>query len=556
MSLTSCYRYILELPVATLTDSLNAALSESEGAGVNLTQNWTDIPVGSYTANVSVMPADRTTNPSSLSLTTVDLGVILHLQMKLDVKINELPQLNTITYLLNFDLPGNFVKDSSTPPKLLITFPAVTASNLNLVVTGGDIIITPDLIATPIHQTFAANPALGHDVQHNVAWPPGPDSTVLVTTDLYDDPIGSPGFRGAITVQVPDQNHVIIIIPGHFMIQGLAQPYYMNTAMTVNVKVEVVHADGSVTLRLSNVQSADVTVTFATSSIYDIVAKPMLANNIAAKLRSLGDQGQNFPKNAEVGDMIRDRLIMFASNLQIPIFTPQPPADATQIDLTTFVPTTVNQQALALQLEPLNDGTICDAPDVFTAATGFAIAISAVEANILIQPITAANLGDRNVDGHDITMNHLTATLSDPNTHGQTRGHLWIEGDFDVHVDCWPDPNITFSGPIFLNPKTNPDNTVVFTAEAGNFDSSDACCANLDPKKIAALIEGKQSTAIALPANFAGVGMLTLAVTAADIFAAGIVVNGTFNITTNHSLHQDAIRKTLPWYLDSAGGNK
>ena len=556
MSLTSCFKYILELPAATLTDTLNAALSESDSAGVQFTQNWTDIPVGSYTAKVSVKPADRATHPASLVLTAVDLGVILHLQMTLSVNINELPQLSTITYLLNFDLLGNFLKDTSTPPKLLMIFPAVTSTNLNLVVEGGYIILTADLIEPRIHAAYAADPSLAHDVQHNVPWPPGPDSDVLVTTDIYDDQPGSPGFRGAITVQILDQHHVLITMPGHFRVQGLAQPNYINTDMTINITVGVEPIDGSITLKFSNVQTADVVVTFATSSIYDIGAKPTLASNIATKLRILGDKGQDIPTNSQVHDMISDRLVAFSTGLQIPLFTPHPPADPTQIDLTTFVPATVNQQALALQLEQLTDGTPCDTPDVFTQTTGFAIAISAGEANTLIQPITADNLGDRTVDGHDITMNHLYATLSDPGAHGQVKGHIWISGDFDVHVDCWPDPNITFSGPIFLTPQTNPDGMVVFTAQAGNFDSSDACCANMDPAKIAALIQGKQSTPISLPTDFSGVGKLTLAVTSADIFAAGIVVNGTFNITTNHSLHKDALRKTLAWYLDTAGGNK
>lgn len=556
MSLTSCYKYILELPVATLTDSLNAALSQSDSAGIKISQNWKNVPIGSYTANVSVKPADMTAHPSSMSLPPTDLAVVLHMQMELDVQINELPQVGTIIYQLQFDLPGVFTKDSSVPPKLLINFPSVTSSSLNLVVSGGDITLTPDLIAPRIHAMFAANPGLGHDVEHNVAWPPGPDATVLVTTDIYDDQIGSPGYRGSITVQVPDQNHVVIVMPGHFKIQGLAVNFYINTDMTVNVTVGVERTDGSIKLKLSQITGSDVAVTFASSSIYDIAAKPMLANQIASRLKSLGDQGQDFPSSALVNGMIADRLVTFASALQIPMFTPNPPTDPSQIDLTTFVPTTVNQQALALQLEPVGDGTPCDTPDVFTQSTGFAIAISAKESNVLIQPITQANLGDRNVDGHDITMNNLNATLSDPGEHGQTKGHLWISGDFDVHVDCWPDPNITFSGPVFLTPQMNPDGTVIFTAQAGNFSSSDACCANMDPAKIAELIQGKQSTPIVLPTDFSGVGKLALSVTTADIFAAGIVINGTFTITTNSILNMDAIRKTLVWYMDTAGGNK
>lgn len=557
MSLTSCYKYILELPVATLTDTLNAALSQSDSAGIKISQNWTNVPVGStYTANVNVKPADMTAHPSSMSLPPVDLAVVLHLQMELDVQIIELPQLGTIIYVLQFDLPGIFFKDSSVPPKLLINFPSVTAVNLNLVVSGGTINLTPDLIAPRIHAMFAANPGLGHDVEHNVPWPPGPDSSVLVTTDIYDDQMGSPGYRGSISVQVPDQNHVVIIMPGHFMIQGLAVKFYINTDMTVNVTVSVERTEGHIKLKLSTVQASDVVVSFINSSIYDIAAKPMLASNIASKLQTFGDQGEDFPSSSEVNGMISERLVMFASALQIPFFTPKTPSDPSQIDLTTFVPTTLNQQALALQVEALSDGTPCDTPDVFTPSTGFAIAISKQEADALIQSITQANLGDRHVDGHDITMNHLTATLSDPGEHGQTKGHLWITGDFDVHVDCWPDPNISFSGPIFLTPQMNPDGTVVFTAQAGNFSSSDACCANLDPQQIAALIQGKQSTPVALPTDFSGIGKLDLSVTSADISKQGIVVNGTFKITTNSLLNAQAIRKTLFWFMETAGGNK
>ena len=556
MSLTSCYKYILELPVATLTQTLQAALSESDSAGIMISQHWDNVPINGYTASISATPANTATNPSTLALTPVDLGLIIHLQMNLDVKINELPELDKITYLLNFDLPGTFFKDTSTPPKLLMKFPSVTGSSLNLVVSGGTIMLTPELVKSRIDAIYAANPSMGHNVQTNVPWPPGPDATVLVTTVIYDDAMGSPGFRGTITAQVPDQNHVILVMPGHFKIQGLATANYINTDMTVNVAINVEHGDGFIKLHMADVQASDVTITFVNTSAYDVFAKAALANNIAAKFQSFGNQEQDFPNNSQVQSMIVDRLITFANNLVIPVFTPQPPTDPSNIDLTTFIPTTVNQQALALQLVALGDGTVCDTPDVFTQATGFSLAISPAEAMRLIGPITTSNLGDRHVDGYDITLNHLNIALSDPGEHGQTKGHLWATGDFDVHIDCWPDPNISFSGPIFLTPQMNLDGTVIFTAQAGNFTSSDACCSHLDPSQIAALISGTQSTPFVLPNNFSGVGTLTLSVTSADIFAAGIVVNGDFSVTTNSLLDKNETLETTIWFFDSAGGNK
>jgi hypothetical protein len=556
VSLTSCYQYILELPTDTLTKTLQAALSESDSAGVMLSQNWTDVPINGYTATVSAQPANTATNPSTLTLTSVDLGLSLHLQMNLKVSINEVPELDRIDYLLNFDLPGTFFKDASTPPKLLMTFPSVNAGGLNLVVAGGQIMLTPELVKARIDALYAADPTIGHHVQTNVAWPPGPDATVMVTTDIYNDVPGSPGFRGTIDAQVPDATHVILIMPGHFKIQGLATSFYMNTDMTVTVAIEVQQGDGFIKLLTHEVQSSDVTITFANSSLYDVFARPMLAQQIAAKFQGFPVQEQHFPNSTQIKNMISERLIMFASSLQIPVFTPQPPTDATHIDLTTFIPTTVNQQALALQLIAREDGTVCDTPQVFCQTTGFSLAISAAEAMRLIGPITTTNLGDRSVDGYDITLNHLNIALSDPGEHGEVKGHLWASGDFDVHVDCWPDPNISFSGPIFLNPQMNTDGSVVFTAEAGNFTASDACCSHLSPSQISALISGTQSTPFVLPSNFSGVGTLALSVNRADIFAAGIVVNGDFNVTTNHLIYQSQTLETTLWFFDNAGGNK
>jgi hypothetical protein len=555
MSLTSCYRYILEIPTATLTSILQAALSESDAAGINISQTWENVSIGMYTATVTASPDDFTTHPSTMELTAVDLEVIVHLQMRLEVEINELPELDKIIYHLNFELHGLFFKNADVPPKLLIHFPSVTAASLNLTVTGGAITLTPALIEPRIHALYDADPSLGHNVQFNVPWPPGPDPNVMITTDIFDDTPGDPGFRGAITVSVPDQTHVVIHMPGHFKIQGLdpSDPY-VNTDMTIDITVTVEHLDGILRVKLSTITAASVDITFVNTTIYDIGTKPILKNQIAAKLSAMGDQEQTFPNNAEVSAMIQDRVIEFANGLEIPIFTPQPPADPAQIDLTNFVPTTIEAKVLALQLTPLEDGTVCDMPIVFSEETGFALAISAVEANKIIKPIVDNNIGDHHISGYDMTVNSLSAVLHDPDGHDGAKGHIWIDGEVEVHVDCWFDPTIAFWGPIYLNPIKNPDQTVAFTADAGSFGADDPCCADVDPAQIADLIEGTQSTTFALPSNFSGVGTLQIEITSAEIFAAGIIVHGTFDVMTNLETHTNSLEKTLYWFSDRAGG--
>lgn len=207
-----------------------------------------------------------------------------------------------------------------------------------------------------------------------------------------------------------------------------------------------------------------------------------------------------------------------------------------------------------MQLVPLADGTPCDAPNVFAQADGFAIAIARPEVERIMQPLLDNNTGDRTAEGYDITVNNLSGTLSDAGEHSQTEGHIWIEGSVTVHVDCWPDPDVDFWGPVTLTPSVNTDNKIVFTAHAGGFDADDPCCGDVDPSQIQALIEGEQSTPVALPDNFTDVGRLTLGVTDDEIFSAGIVVHGTLAVTTETQMQTEAIRKTLYWYNDDAGG--
>jgi hypothetical protein len=324
------------------------------------------------------------------------------------------------------------------------------------------------------------------------------------------------------------------------------------------VQVAVVQTDGELRVRLGAVTSNAVTATFATPTPYDIGAKLVLRNAIADKISKLGpppshDIVQAIPTSAQIRELLAERLVELAGALRMPVFTPQSPGPD-EIDLTTFVETTVAQQALALQLVPLADGTPCDTPDLFAEADGFAVAIARPEVDKMMKPIVDGASGDRHIEGYDITVSSLSATLHDPDTHDQVRGHIWIDGTAEVHVDCWADPDVDFSGPIYLAPQMDADGKIVFTADAGQFGADDPCCADVDPAKIAALIQGKQSAPVALPKNFSGVGELTLGVTRADIFAAGVVVQGTLDVVTTHELQASGLRRGGFWANEPAAG--
>lgn len=338
MSITSCYRYVLELPKATLDKLLTAALSESDSAGIWMSQHDENVPIGSWTATVDVLPDALEANPPSVELLPANLEVRLaQLKMRIETQINELPALGTIVHRVTFDLTGIFEKTADSPPKLVMRFPAVTAGSLNLNVTGGEIPLTPELIEPEIHALYDGDPTLGHTLTPGVPWPLG--GTVTVVTDIFDDEPGSAGFRGAITVEVPDATHIKLVMPGHFQVLSLSQTY-IDTDMTVEILVAVDFDEvaGKVTFLLSGVQQADVTVTFVESTIYDVGAKPILADQIAQKMHTFDDPEREIPTESEVIDFVTERLVAAAANIVVPVITPEAPSGGEVIDLTTFVP--------------------------------------------------------------------------------------------------------------------------------------------------------------------------------------------------------------------------
>lgn len=216
---------------------------------------------------------------------------------------------------------------------------------------------------------------------------------------------------------------------------------------------------------------------------------------------------------------------------------------------------TVNQQILALGLEPLEDGTPCDPPDVFAKADGFSISVAASKVNEYIQVlIGAVNGTTRNFEGHDVTVDDVNAVLSDAGENGQTEGHIWITGNATAEVDCWADPEVAFWGPIDLTPTLEPDGTIKVKPDAGSFGADDPCCGDVDPAQIAEVVESDEQKVATMPMNFTSVGTLAMTLTEVDISKAGIVIHGTMAVVTTSAMNVGKTRKAAYWMMEPAGG--
>ena len=68
----------------------------------------------------------------------------------------------------------------------------------------------------------------------------------------------------------------------------------------------------------------------------------------------------------------------------------------------------------------------------------------------------------------------------DDGAHGKSPGHLWVTGEAEVHIDCWPDPDVSFSGPVYVDATPHPDDPdgcwLELQPRAGDFDVGQSCC--------------------------------------------------------------------------------
>ncbi|MDQ2898967.1 MAG: hypothetical protein M3Y07_04105 [Acidobacteriota bacterium] len=557
MSLTSCFRYIIELPVGTLNAMIAAVVQEADAAGVQTSVHKTGVAMGAYTATVDAQldPA----NPPVMDLTPVDLGLIMHLKMKLQVKVNEIANLDPIQYQLAFDFPGVFQKvtPATTPPVLNIVFPGLAGAALNLNVTGGQVALTPALIEPQVHALYQAHPELAHNVKTGVATGlPSPEDTWAVIVDIFDDAPGSMPFRGQITVDAVDATHIKINFPGHLKAQSISD-VPIDSDIKVHVTIKVIQSDGKIVVALSQVVAADVAIDWTSPNLYTVGGGPVIQAQFATRIAALGhpdDPTQTTPTQAQIRDAITQALVEYGAGLTIPMLRPTPPASPGDMDLTTFQPTTLGGQLLALEIEP--QPVPCDTPDAFANASQFAVSVDKEKCDSTIQPVVAAENGkSRNIQGHDVDIHDLSASLADPGENGVANGHIWIAGQATVHIDCWPDAHINFSGPITLTPDKQTDGTYRFKPIAGKFSADDPCCASADPNQIADLIQGDDYPPFGgLPSNFAGVGTIDIELTSVDIFKLGIVLRGTLAVTTTHSLKAGVIQHNTYWGSEPPGG--
>ena len=150
----------------------------------------------------------------------------------------------------------------------------------------------------------------------------------------------------------------------------------------------------------------------------------------------------------------------------------------------------------------------------------------------------------------------MTVTPEDSGDNGATPGHLWTSGSATVHIPCWFDSHVNFSGPIFIDTTLDQSNnmcTLTFQARAGNFNIGQNCCTVFEDlivpivgwimlavtQNMISSVGGSLASQIAagqtsilhpIPPVVNGIAQVSACLTSLNIFTAGFVFPGTITI--------------------------
>jgi len=191
--------------------------------------------------------------------------------------------------------------------------------------------------------------------------------------------------------------------------------------------------------------------------------------------------------------MLQEQIAAYLVDRRYPVYSPK----SGDPDEPLFTPVgflLIEQDVLAVMMNrrfgsPADD----EVPDHFLGSHDFALATSVhkiyeyVDATVEeLFPGLDGSQGsysgshfESTPDG-DATLKKLNISLADPGAHGESEGHFWITGEAKVHIDCWPDPDVEFDGPVFLDTTTGTDDegncTFHIEADPGDFDIDQSCC--------------------------------------------------------------------------------
>ncbi|MCC6534089.1 MAG: hypothetical protein IT531_16190 [Burkholderiales bacterium] len=245
------------------------------------------------------------------------------------------------------------------------------------------------------------------------------------------------------------------------------------TTITVNMAAEPAAAALATTVELD-----------AASPAKDLIIANLtpLARNALAGFGTITEPG--FDETA-ARQLLRDEIAAYINVRRFPIYTPE--SGDEEEPLATPVGFLLPADGVLAILMNRRDGSVSDfAPDNFLGSSQLALAVGRAKVDEIIAAAIDEEFPGVNDGGHEVSTEEGSATLytlsvvpADAGSHDEAEGHLWVSGTAEVHIDCWPDPDVSFDGPIFLRvalTETPTECTMEIQPQVGDFDFDQSCC--------------------------------------------------------------------------------
>lgn len=483
MSITSNFDYCVQFATGPVKAIFHLALKNEELFPHNV--GPFDRDFGGHPATINVRLLDDLDAGADLSLDdSKHIRFSIPFEVTAEVPDAPDPSLSRVTLRATITAPGALATwPVEGKDQLGIDFSAVTAADVTVPSVEGLPELDNSRFQAAIHTNYLAMPTHRFTQGDNVL------NLYDGTRDLTLDPPnkdGNPEIVTAIETHGTDQ-YLKVTVPIHATV-----PAALNFANygIVTFWRQIVVASGTVSVVMAT-EPADpalaTTVDFDGSPLGETQVIAALKPLIISQLGGFGTITEPWFDDAAAKTLIGQEAAAYLATKRFPFYTPD--SGDPEHPLNTPVGFLLPAEGILAILMNRRSGTEADdvPPDAFLDANQIALAVGRAKLDETIQDamnerFPGVNTDDGSfihTDDGDATLYTLSVTPSDPGDHDEDEGHLWTEGTAEVHIDCWPDPDVNFSGPIFLRVIVTEDEetcSLEIDPEMGDFDAGQSCC--------------------------------------------------------------------------------
>lgn len=488
MSNTSNFDYCVQTSIDVTREIFHLAFKNEAIFAHNI--GPLDRNLGSLNANVSVVVLDDESRPADLTFED-DKHIRFRVPNDITVEIAEAPDpaLSRITLSSTASFLGRLASwsDDAGEPVLGITFDDIVAGGVTVENLTGVPVIGAGQLTNAIHAKY---PSIAHRYSA-----PAPGGTAeLLLYDGTRDPSLLPPLQTAeeitgLLVMNGADEYLTVKVPIHVDVPTPIGPYLSFGHVTFSRKVT--RTDTAIAVDMTTEPSVPPLATVVELDISHparATVISMLTPKILQALAAFGVLSAPAYTQSAAETRIQEEIAAYLKERKFGLFTPR----STEPGVVLSTPVgflLVATETLAVLITRRHGGPPDDAaPDDFRGAKDVALAVGREcvieKCDGVIQDAFPGVNGGGGYEFHrdegNATLNNVHAVPENDGGHGKNPGHLWVSGDAEVHIDCWPDPDVTFGGPVYIDATQVLDDPAGCRLElqprAGEFDVSESCC--------------------------------------------------------------------------------